>query len=162
MPEYRTNRHPISPVLEWKWMPMRKQSDTGIRRPSPVTKCSRTGINGCQIGNVMCQLSFLLSKVSFLKPLDCCTHFVLSGLRKRFSVHIVKNPTDSSLSTRVTDPDQDSIGSVDPDLESGSKRAKMTHKSRKKFESSCIEVLDGLFWELKASSVITRTFFMEA
>jgi hypothetical protein len=34
---------------------------------------------------------------------------------------------------RVADPD--SIGSVDPDpdLESGSKRAKMTHKSRKKF-----------------------------
>jgi hypothetical protein len=74
------------------------------------------------------------------------SHVPNTGLRKRFSVHIVKNPTDSSLSTRVTDPDQDSIGSVDPDLESGSgsKRAKMTHKSRKKFESSCIEVLDGL------------------
>jgi hypothetical protein len=37
------------------------------------------------------------------------------------------------------DPDPDSIGSVDPDLDpesgfgSGSRRAKMTHKSRKKF-----------------------------
>ncbi len=32
---------------------------------------------------------------------------------------------------RVVDPD--SIGSVDPDSESGSGRAKMTHKSRQKF-----------------------------
>ncbi len=48
---------------------------------------------------------------------------------------------------RVADPDPDSIGSVDPDSESGSgsRRAKMTHKSRKIFKSSCIEVLDGLF-----------------
>ncbi len=37
---------------------------------------------------------------------------------------------------------------------SGSKRAKMTHKSSEKsFKSSCFEVLDGLFRELKASSV---------
>ncbi len=60
--------------------------------------------------------------------------------------------------------DPDSIGSLDPDSESGSgyRRAKMTHKSRKFFFlSSCFEVLDGLFWELKASSV-TWTFFMEA
>jgi hypothetical protein len=37
--------------------------------------------------------------------------------------------------TTVADPDPDSIGSVDPDPESGSgsRRAKMTHKSRKKF-----------------------------
>jgi hypothetical protein len=45
--------------------------------------------------------------------------------------------------------DPDSIRSVDPDpyLESGSgsRRAKMTNKSRKKFKSSCFEVLDGLF-----------------
>jgi hypothetical protein len=40
--------------------------------------------------------------------------------------------------------------------DSGSRRAKMTHKSRKIFE-----VLDGLFWELKASSV-TWMFLMEA
>jgi hypothetical protein len=56
-----------------------------------------------------------------------------------------------------------SIGSVDPDpysqYGSGSRRAKMTHKSRSK--SSCFEVLDGLFWELKASS-ITWIYFMEA
>jgi hypothetical protein len=31
--------------------------------------------------------------------------------------------------------DPDSIGSVDPDSESGSRRAKMTHKSRKKFRN---------------------------
>ncbi len=51
---------------------------------------------------------------------------------------------------RVVDPDPDpySIGSVDPEpySESGSRRAKMTHKSRKKIgKSSCFEVLDGLF-----------------
>jgi hypothetical protein len=58
--------------------------------------------------------------------------------------------------------DPDSIGSVDPDPDpesrSGSRRAKMTHKSRKFGKSSCFEVLDGLFSELKASSV-TWTFF---
>ncbi len=38
------------------------------------------------------------------------------------------------VSIRVADPDPDSIGSVDPDSEPGSgfRRAKMTHKSRKK------------------------------
>ena len=43
--------------------------------------------------------------------------------------------------------DLDAIGSVDPDSESGSgsRRAKMTHKSRNFFKSSCFEVLDGLF-----------------
>jgi hypothetical protein len=60
--------------------------------------------------------------------------------------------------------DPDSIGPVDPDPESGpgsgSRRAKMTHKSRKKLKISCFEMLDGLFWELKASSV-TWTFFIE-
>ncbi len=50
--------------------------------------------------------------------------------------------------SRVADPD--SIGSVDPDpdsesgSESGSRRAKITHKSRKNCKSSCFEVLDGL------------------
>jgi hypothetical protein len=42
---------------------------------------------------------------------------------------------------------------VDPDSESGSRRAKMTHKSRKKLKISCLEVLDGFFRELKAPSV---------
>ncbi len=53
-----------------------------------------------------------------------------------------------------------SIGPVDPDpySESGSRRAKMTHKSRK---NSCFKVLDGLFCELQASSV-TWTYLMEA
>jgi hypothetical protein len=45
--------------------------------------------------------------------------------------------------------DPDSIRSVDPDPDSesgsGSRRAKMTHKRRKKCKSSCFEVLDGLF-----------------
>jgi hypothetical protein len=63
---------------------------------------------------------------------------------------------------RVSDPDPYSIGPVDPDpyseSGSGSRRAKMTHKSRK---NSCFEVLDGLFCELEASSVIW-TYFMEA
>jgi hypothetical protein len=55
-----------------------------------------------------------------------------------------------------------SIGPVDPDpyseYGSGSRRAKMTHKSRK---NSCFEVLDGLFCELQAFFV-TWTYFMEA
>jgi hypothetical protein len=57
-----------------------------------------------------------------------------------------------------------SIGPVDPDpysefgFGSGSRRAKMTHKSRK---NSCFEALDGLFCELQASSV-TWTYFMKA
>jgi hypothetical protein len=43
--------------------------------------------------------------------------------------------------------DPDSIGSVDPDSESGSgsRRAKMTHKIRKKFKHPFFEVLDVLF-----------------
>ncbi len=36
--------------------------------------------------------------------------------------------------TRVANPDPYSIGSVDPYSESGSRRAKMTHKSRNFFE----------------------------
>jgi hypothetical protein len=50
---------------------------------------------------------------------------------------------------RVLDPD--SIRSVDPDPDpysesrSGSRRAKITHKSRKNLEISCFEVLDALF-----------------
>ena len=45
--------------------------------------------------------------------------------------------------------DPDSIGSVDPDpapdSESGSRRPKMTHKSRKNIRISCFEVMDVLF-----------------
>ncbi len=64
----------------------------------------------------------------------------------------------------VSDPDPYSIGPVAPDPDSysesgsGSRMAKMTHKSRK---NSCFEVLDGLFCELQASSV-TWTYFIEA
>jgi hypothetical protein len=49
----------------------------------------------------------------------------------------------SGSGIRVADPD--SNGSVDPDPESGSgsRRPKMSHKSRRK--KSCFEVLDGLF-----------------
>jgi hypothetical protein len=47
----------------------------------------------------------------------------------------------------VSDPDPDTIRSVDPDpdSESGSRRTKMTHKSRKSKEISCFERLDVLF-----------------
>jgi hypothetical protein len=80
------------------------------------------------------------------------------------------------VANSVVDPDPDpgsgsvldpySIGPLDPDPDpyfeygsgSGSRRAKMTHKSRK---NSCFEVLDGLFYKLEASSV-TWTYFMEA
>ena len=51
------------------------------------------------------------------------------------------------------------IGSVfNRTIGSGSRRAKMTHKSRK---NSCFEVLDGLICELEASSLFW-TYFMEA
>jgi hypothetical protein len=61
---------------------------------------------------------------------------------------------------------RDSIGSVDPDSESGSGsgswRAKRPTKvEKKKCKSSWFDGLDGLFCELKASS-ITWTYFMEA
>jgi hypothetical protein len=61
----------------------------------------------------------------------------------------------ASRNSRVVDPDPDpySIGSLDPDPDpyseygSGSRRAKMTQKSRQYLigKSSCFEVLDGLF-----------------
>jgi hypothetical protein len=35
------------------------------------------------------------------------------------------------VAIRALDPDPDSIGFVDPDLESGSRRTKMTNKKRK-------------------------------
>jgi hypothetical protein len=43
--------------------------------------------------------------------------------------------------SRVADPDPDSIGSVDPDSESGSgsRRGKMTHKSRKKIKVNVLK-----------------------
>jgi hypothetical protein len=57
--------------------------------------------------------------------------------------------------------DPDSKGSIDPEPDSqsgyGSRRAKMTHKNRKTY----VEVLDVLFWGLKASLVAWK-FFDEA
>ncbi len=58
----------------------------------------------------------------------------------------------------VSGLDPDSIGSVDPDpyseSGSGSRRAKMIHKHRKKVNKfHFFEVLDVLFWGLKASPV---------
>jgi hypothetical protein len=50
---------------------------------------------------------------------------------------------------------------ADPDPDPDPGEQKMTHKSRHFLKSSCFEVLDGLFLELKASSV-TWTFFTEA
>jgi hypothetical protein len=81
-------------------------------------------------------------------------HFVIS----------VSNHLDYWSQGFDPDPDLYSIGPLDPDPDpssesgSGSRRAKMTHQSRK---NSCFEVLDGLFCELQASSV-TWTYFMEA
>ncbi len=46
------------------------------------------------------------------------------------------------------DPDPDSIGSVDPDPESGSRRAKMTHKSRQKFVKVYVLRAEGFFYNL--------------
>jgi hypothetical protein len=65
------------------------------------------------------------------------------------------------VKTRVVDPysypDLDSMGSLDPYPDSqsgsGSRRAKMTHKHRKKLINFIFEVLDDLFWGLMASSV---------
>ncbi len=58
-----------------------------------------------------------------------------------------------------------SIGSVDPDpyseSGSGSRRAKMTHKSRKKLVKVHVLKCWMASFELKASS-ITLTYFMEA
>ncbi len=46
----------------------------------------------------------------------------------------------------ISDSDPDSVRSVDPDSESGSRRVKMTLKSRgKNLEILCFEVLDVLF-----------------
>jgi hypothetical protein len=64
--------------------------------------------------------------------------------------HVVK---EHGPEVRVADPDPNWIriqsGSVDPDpcseSGSGSRRAKITRKSRKKEEISCFEVLDVLF-----------------
>ncbi len=72
----------------------------------------------------------------------------------------------SLIKISISDPDWiriQLVRSVDPDSESGSesKRAKMTHKSRNFLENSCFEVLDVLFWGLKASSVAWKSF-MEA
>ncbi len=41
---------------------------------------------------------------------------------------------------------------------SGSRRTKMTHNNRKSTEFSCFEVLDALFWGLKASPVAWASF----
>ncbi len=59
----------------------------------------------------------------------------------------------------------DAIGAEDLDLYSesgsGSRRAKMTRKSRKKLRNFMFEMLDVLFWQLK-DSFVTWTSFMEA
>jgi hypothetical protein len=61
---------------------------------------------------------------------------------------------------RVVDPDPHSSALIWV-AGSGSRRAKMTLKYRKSKEFSCFEVLDVLFWGLKASPVACA-FFMEA
>jgi hypothetical protein len=76
--------------------------------------------------------------------------------------HLPSYGNTNILTTRVSDPDPDPHGSTLIWVAgSGSRRAKMTHKNRKKYEFSCFEVLDVLFWGLKASPV-AWTSFMEA
>ncbi len=66
----------------------------------------------------------------------------------------------TELKNSVSDPD--SIRSVDPDSESGSRRGKMTHKSRKNLK---FDVLKSWMFSfdscgLKVSSVICRSFLL--
>ena len=49
--------------------------------------------------------------------------------------------------------DTDSIGSVDPDSESASRKTKMTHKKRKREEIPCFYELDVLFGGLEVSPI---------
>ncbi len=59
---------------------------------------------------------------------------------------------------RIRNPDPDSIRSVDSYSESGSRRAKVTRKSRINSEISCFEVLDVPFIKLNASYVTWTSF----
>jgi hypothetical protein len=67
----------------------------------------------------------------------------------------------STVQTSVSDPDSIRSENPDPDSESGSgsMRAKMTHKNIKKFRNRnfMLEVLDVLFWGLKASPVAWKS-----
>jgi hypothetical protein len=65
--------------------------------------------------------------------------------RKQTKPKVIVQMRCTVVRSRVADPD--SIRSMDPDSDSGSgsRKAKMTHKSRKTFLSCCFEVLDGLF-----------------
>jgi hypothetical protein len=92
------------------------------------------------------------------------TFFCSSRLWRAFDAHIPDEGVWTGAGNQGFGSGSDpySIGPVDPDPDSesrsGSRRAKMNHKSRK---NSCFEVLDGLFCELQASSV-TWTYFVEA
>jgi hypothetical protein len=63
-------------------------------------------------------------------------------------------PRYAPLSFSAVDPDP--LGSLDPfsdpDSRSGSRRAKMTHKHRKKLINLIFDMLEGLFWGPKAYS----------
>ncbi len=69
-----------------------------------------------------------------------------AGLRIRIRIRI---QSGQWIRIRIRNPDPDPEGQ------------KWPTKVEFFFLSSCFELLDGLFWELKASSVIW-TFFMEA
>ncbi len=89
----------------------------------------------------------------------------------RYGTSTARSPTAIYCNSysRVTDPDPDwmqiqsgqwiRIRIRNPDSDPGGQ--KWPTKVDKIFRSSCFEMLDGLFWDLKASSV-TWTFFMEA
>ncbi len=70
---------------------------------------------------------------------------------------------DPQVSGSNANPESGSVFAIririrNPDLDPGGQ--KWQNKNRKKKKNSCFEVLDVLFWELKASSV-TWTSFME-
>ncbi len=88
--------------------------------------------------------------------LTCCSYFTHFQLQiQTFIAFLVLFFIAVVPCSRGADPDPDwirnSIGSVDPDPDSesgfvsGSRRAKMTHKSKKNVKSSSFEVLVGLF-----------------
>ncbi len=123
-------------------------------------------------GSVVAGVLLLLSSLLFLMCLPCKGRFCC-WRPCWFSIPVVdgvlllksrRKQTEKEWSvTRVADLDPDSIGQWirirNPDPYPGGQ--KWPTKVENFVESSCFEVLDGLFWELKTSSV-TWTFFMEA
>ncbi len=66
-----------------------------------------------------------------------------------------RSPGHHYISTSVSDPDPHWFWSAG----SGSRRAKITYKNRKKLKNFKFEVLNVLFWGLKASTVAGTSFY---